>query len=108
MSALEKQRIMKAIDTGIKVFKNRETRITTSVLNKWLEEVLAKQPPPSHRGNFIKIKYVTQLPTKVPSFAFFCNHPNDVKQPYRNYIENQLRAAYNFRGVPINIFFRSK
>jgi len=108
ISALEKQRIMKAIDTGIKVFKNRETRIITSVLNKWLETVLAKQPPPAHRGNMIKIKYVTQLPTKVPSFAFFCNHPKDVKQPYRNYLENQLRAAYNFSGVPINIFFRSK
>jgi GTP-binding protein len=69
---------------------------------------MEKYPPPSHRGKYIKIKYVTQLPIYYPAFAFFCNHPTHVRPDYRNYIENQMRARFNFTGVPISIFFREK
>jgi GTP-binding protein len=108
ISALEKQRIFKAVDIAMEVYENRLKTITTSRLNDWLEEVLTMKEPPSHRGKYIKIKYVTQLKTYYPAFAFFCNHPTHVKQDYKNFLANQLRRAYNFTGVPIRLYFRQK
>ena len=108
ISALEKQRIFKAVEMIETVYENKTRRIKTSVLNDALQEMTAKYPPPSHRGKLIKIKYVTQLPTKYPAFAFFCNHPKHVKANYRNYLENQLRERFDFSGVPINVVFKEK
>lgn len=107
-SVLEKQRIFKAVEAAMKVYENRTRKVSTSKLNDVLEEILAQQTPPSHRGKYIKIKYVTQLPLHYPAFAFFCNHPKHVKVSYKNYIENQLRKRFDFSGVPISIFFRDK
>ncbi len=107
-SVTEQQRIFKAIEVGIEVYENRIRKIKTSVLNEFLEEVTQKNPPPSHKGKFMKIKYVTQLPLYYPAFAFFCNDPENMKDSYRNYLENKLREAYNFSGVPISIYFRDK
>ena len=107
-SALEKQRIFKAVELLMKVHKNRTQKIKTSELNEVMQEAIEKFPPPAHRGRQIRIKYVTQLPTYFPSFAFFCNHPKHVKESYRNYLENQLRQHYDLSGVPINIHFREK
>lgn len=107
-SVLEKQRIFKAVETAMQVFENRTKKIKTSELNDFMQEVMVSYPPPAHRGKFIKIKYVTQLPSYYPCFAFFCNYPKHVKEDYRNFLENQLRKQYNFTGVPINIFFREK
>lgn len=107
-SALNKQRIFKAIEEALVVHENRSRKIKTSILNEFLQEAMLKNPPPSHRGRYIKIKYVTQLPTYYPAFAFFCNYPQHVKESYRLFLENQLRANFNFTGVPIGIFFRKK
>ena len=107
-SALEKQRIFKAVELLMKVHKNRTQKIKTSELNEVMQEAMEKYPPPAHRGRLIKIKYVTQLPTYFPSFAFFCNHPKHVKESYRNYLENQLRESFDLTGVPINVHFREK
>lgn len=107
-SALEKQRIFKAVELLMEVHKNRTQKIKTSVLNEVMLEAIEKYPPPAHRGRYIKIKYITQLPTYFPAFAFFCNHPKHVREPYRNYLENQLREKFDFSGVPINIHFREK
>ncbi len=107
-SALEKQRIFKAVELLMKVHKNRTKKIKTSELNEVMQEAMEKYPPPAHRGRLIKIKYVTQLPTYFPSFAFFCNHPKHVKESYRNYLENQLRESFDLTGVPINVHFREK
>ncbi len=108
ISALEKQRIFKAIDAGLEVYQNRTQKIKTSVLNEIMGEAIKAYEPPSHRGKFIKIKYITQLPTYFPAFAFFCNYPKHIKESYKNYLENQLRKNFNFKGVPIAIFFRKK
>lgn len=108
VSATEKIRIYKAMETALEVFENRSRKIKTSQLNEVMLEAIQRYPPPAYRGRLIKIKYVTQLPTPFPSFAFFCNHPKHVREPYRNYLENQLRKNFNFTGVPINIFFREK
>lgn len=108
ISALEKQRIFKAIEAGIEVYENRNQKIKTSVLNEVIGDAIEAYEPPSHRGKFIKIKYITQLPTYYPAFAFFCNYPKHIKESYRNYLENQLRKNFNFKGVPIGIFFRKK
>ena len=108
ISALEKQRIFKAIETGIKVFNQRRTKIPTSKLNEVMLQAIDRFPPPTFRGHQIKIKYVTQLPVYYPSFAFFCNHPKELKTPYKNYLENQLRKNFSLTGVPISIFFRAK
>ncbi|MEZ4980596.1 MAG: GTP-binding protein [Saprospiraceae bacterium] len=107
-SVLEKQRILKAIEEGLQVYENRNRKIKTHELNETLLPILEKTPPPSHRGHFIKIKFITQLPTYFPAFAFFCNYPKHIKEPYKNFIENQLRKHFNFSGVPIGIFFRQK
>ena len=108
MSALNKQRILKAIEAGIQVFESRNQRIATSKLNDILEEAITNYPPPSHKGRFAKIKYVTQLPTYYPAFAFFCSNPKYVKDAYKQYLENFLRKKFNFTGVPIGIFLRKK
>ncbi|MCL4118215.1 UNVERIFIED_CONTAM: hypothetical protein GTU68_063392 [Idotea baltica] len=108
ISTLEKQRIYKAVDLIEEVYANKTRRIKTSVLNEALQEMLIKTPPPAHRGRMIKIKYLTQLPTKYPAFAFFCNHPQHVKEHYRLYLENQLRERFDFTGVPISVIFKEK
>lgn len=108
ISALEKQRIFKAIEVALEVYENRSRKIKTSALNEVMQEAIERYPPPAHRGRLIKIKYVTQLPTYYPAFAFFANNPKHIKESYRNYLENQLRKNFNFTGVPIGIFFRKK
>lgn len=108
ISVLEKTRIFKAIELGLQVFENRHRKVPTSQLNEVMLKAIANYHAPVVRGNSIKIKYVTQLPTKVPSFAFFTNYPDDIKTPYRNYLENQLRTHFKFTGVPVWIFFRKK
>jgi GTPase len=108
ISVKEKTRIFKAIEIGLEVFENRQRKISTSQLNDVMLKAIASYHPPVVRGNPVSIKYVTQLPTVVPSFAFFCNYPDDVKTPYRNYLENKLRENFDFKGVPVRIFFRKK
>jgi GTP-binding protein len=108
ISAKDKTRIFKTIETAIEVYENRHKRISTSQLNETILKAIESYHPPVVRGHPIKIKYITQLPTAVPSFAFFCNFPDDIKQPYKNYLENQLRQKFNFSGVPIRLFFRKK
>ncbi len=108
ISAKEKTRIFKAIEVGLEVYESRKNKIPTSQLNDAMKKALETYHPPVVRGNPVKIKYVTQLPTAVPSFAFFCNFPDDIKTPYRNYLENQLRLTFNLSGVPIRIYFRKK
>jgi len=108
ISALTKQRVHKALETAIEVFENRKRRIKTSELNEVLLEAIEKYGPPSVKGKFIKIKYCTQLPTATPSFALFANLPQYIREPYKRYIENQLRDNFKFTGVPIQIFFRQK
>lgn len=108
ISAKEKTRIFKVIETALEVYENRQRVIPTSQLNEVMLKAIEAYHPPVVRGNAIKIKYITQLPTHVPSFAFFTNHPDDIKDPYKNYLENQLRQKFKFTGVPIRIFFRKK
>ena len=108
VSAKEKTRIFKAIEIALEVAESKQRKIATSELNEVILKAIQSYHPPVVRGNPVKIKYVTQLPTAVPSFAFFCNFPDDIKQPYKNYLENQLRENFNFKGVPIRIFFRKK
>jgi GTP-binding protein len=108
ISATEKLRIMQAIEAALEVVAGRQNKIPTSKLNDVIQKAIQAYHPPVVRGVPVSIKYVTQLPTVVPSFAFFCNHPDDVKQPYKNYLENQLRKSFNFKGVPIRLFFRKK
>ncbi len=108
ISVKDKTRIFKAIETGLEVYENRQKKIPTSKLNEAMLKAIGAYHAPVVRGNSIKIKYVTQLPIAVPSFAFFTNYPDDIKTPYRNYLENQLRTHFNFTGVPVRIFFRKK
>jgi GTPase len=107
-SVLNKQRIHKVLEEAMTVHENRKRKITTSKLNNIMLEAIEQHNPPAHRGHYIKIKYVTQLPTHTPSFAFFCNHPKYVKDAYKRYLENKLRETFNFTGVPIRIFMRDK
>lgn len=108
-SVLNKQRIYRALELAHEVYKHKSTRISTAELNEYLLPIIEATPPPSgSRGRYVKIKYVTQLPTKFPSFAFFCNFPDEVKDAYRRFLENKLREKYNFTGVPVQIYFRSK
>jgi GTPase len=108
ISAKEKTRIFKAIEIALDVDANRRKKISTSELNNVMLKAIEAYHAPVVRGHPVKIKYVTQLPTVVPSFAFFCNFPDDIKTPYKNYLENKLREHFNFTGVPIRIFFRKK
>lgn len=108
ISAKDKLRIFKAIEIALEVVENKKKKIPTSQLNDVMLKAIAAFHPPVVRGNPVSIKYVTQLPTHVPSFAFFCNYPDDIKTPYRNYLENKLREQFDFKGVPVRIFFRKK
>ena len=108
ISALTKQRIFKAIETAVEVFDKRKNKISTSKLNDVMLDVIKSYPPPATKGKFVKIKYCMQLPTQTPQFAFFCNLPQYVRDPYKRFIENKLREIYDFSGVPITIYFRQK
>ena len=108
ISALTKQRIHKALETAMQVYKNRTQKIKTSDLNEVMLKAIEAYPPPAWKGKYIKIKYCTQLPTHTPSFAFFANLPQYIKEPYKRYLENQLRENFNLTGVPIQVFFRQK
>lgn len=108
ISATEKTRIFKAIEIALEVYDNMRRKIPTAALNQMLEKAVQAYHPPVVRGHIVNIKYATQLPTKVPSFAFFSNHPDEIKVSYRNYLENKLRETFPFKGVPIRIFFRKK
>jgi len=108
ISALEKQRIYKAIETAVEVYENRSKRVPTHKLNDVMLPLIEHYPPPSLKGKYVKIKFCTQLPGHYPQFAFFCNLPQYVKDPYKRYLENQLRKNFNFEGVPITIFMRKK
>jgi GTP-binding protein len=108
ISAITRQRIHKVLEIAVNVYANRKQRITTSKLNKIVSEIVEKYPPPSFKGKFVRIKYVTQLSTTFPSFAFFCNLPQYIKEPYKRYLENKLRENFNFTGVSVRIFFRKK
>ena len=108
ISALEKQRIYKAIETAVEVYQNRSKRVPTHKLNDVMLPLIEHYPPPSLKGKYVKIKFCTQLPGHYPQFAFFCNLPQYVKDPYKRYLENQLRKNFNFEGVPVTIFMRKK
>jgi GTPase len=107
-SVVNKQRIHKVLETAIKVFDQRQFRISTSELNAVMLKVIDDYPPPSLKGKFVKIKFVTQLPTHYPCFAFYCNLPQYIKESYQRYLENKLREHFDFTGVPIQIYFRKK
>ena len=108
ISALTKQRIFKVLEVANAVYQRRSKRIPTHELNEVLLPIIEETPPPSWKGKYIKIKYVTQLPTAVPSFAFYANLPQWVKEPYKRFLENQIRKNWDFSGIPINIFIREK
>lgn len=108
ISVLNKQRIYKAIETAVEVYKNRSKKIKTRVLNETMLPLIEQNPPPAIKGKYVKIKYITQLPTPQPQFAFFCNLPQYVKDSYKRYLENQLRKNFDFHGVPISIYMRKK
>ena len=108
ISALTKQRIYKAIETAVEVYKNKTKRISTSKLNDVMLPIIEGTPPPAQKGKYVKIKFCTQLPTPTPQFAFFANLPQYVKEPYRRFIENKLRSNFDFNGVPIQVYFRKK
>jgi GTPase len=107
-SAITKQRIHKVLEDAIEVYQNRSRKIPTSELNEVMGKFIETFPPPATKGKYVKIKYITQLPVKIPSFAFFCNLPQYVKEPYKRYLENKMRESFNFTGVPIRIFMRKK
>ena len=108
VSALEKQRLLKGLETAIEVYKNRSQKISTSDLNEIMLEIIEKNPPPATKGKYIKIKYCTMLPTNTPTFAFFANLPQYIKETYKRFLENKIREIYDFSGVPITIYFRQK
>lgn len=108
VSAIEKQRLLKGLKEAINVFNNRIQKISTSKLNNYILPLIEKNPPPAIKGKYIKIKYCTQLPIHTPTFAFFANLPQYIKEPYKRFIENKLRDHFSFSGVPIKIYFRKK
>ena len=108
-SALTKQRILKVLESAVNVYENRNRQVPTSELNNVMHEAIEAYPPPANKGKYVKIKYVTMLKeAKIPSFLFFCNLPQWVKEPYKRYLENQIREHWDFSGTPINIFMREK
>jgi GTP-binding protein len=107
-SVLNKQRIFKTIETALEVYQNRGKKIPTSKLNDVMLPIIEKYPPPALKGKYIKVKYVTQINATSPMFAFFCNLPQYIKEPYKRFIENKLRENFDFNGVPIQIYFRQK
>ena len=108
ISALTKQRIYKAIETAVEVYQNRSKKIKTSKLNEILLPIIENYPPPAYKAKYVKIKYIMQLPTPQPQFAFFCNLPQYVKDAYKRFLENKLREHFNFHGVPISVYMRKK
>lgn len=108
ISVKNKQRVLKALETAVEVYQNRARRIPTSKLNDIMLPIIERRPPPSTKGKYVKIKFCTQLPTLYPQFAFFCNLPQYVKDPYKRFLENQLREHFEFTGVPMSIFMRKK
>jgi len=108
ISVLNKQRIFKAIETAVEVYNNRSKRIQTRKLNDVMLPIIEHTPPPAYKGKYVKIKFCTQLPTLYPQFAFFCNLPQYVRDPYKRFLENKLREHFDFTGVPITIFMRKK
>ncbi len=108
ISAMTKQRIHRALETAMEVYNNRKQKIKTSELNEVLLNAIEAYPPPAWKGKYIKIKYCTQLPAITPTFAFFANLPQYIKEPYKRYLENQIRENFNFSGVPIQVYFRQK
>lgn len=108
ISTLTKQRVYKAIETAVEVYQNKSKNIKTSVLNEVLLPIIENNPPPALKGKYVKIKYITQLPTPQPQFAFFCNLPQYVKEPYKRFLENKLREQFDFHGVPLSIYMRKK
>lgn len=108
ISVLTKQRVFKAIETAVKVFESRSRKIKTRELNDVMLPIIEKNPPPAYKGKYVKIKFCTQLPTPHPQFAFFCNLPQYVRDPYKRFIENKLRQQFDFQGVPVTIYFRKK
>jgi len=105
---LNKQRIYKAIETAVEVFKNRSKKVPTRKLNDIMLPIIEHTPPPAYKGKYVKIKFCTQLPTPYPQFAFFCNLPQYVRDPYKRFLENKLRENFDFSGVPVTIFMRKK
>ncbi len=108
ISAINKQRVFRVLETAMEVFHNRMQKIQTSVLNKYMLEAIETHPPPAHKGKYIRIKYVSQLPTHAPTFAFYANLPQYIRDPYKRYLENRMRQKFKLTGVPIQIFFRKK
>ena len=108
ISALTKQRIFKAIETAVEVYNNRTKKIKTSKLNEVLLPIIESYPPPAYKAKYVKIKYIMQLPTPQPQFAFFCNLPQYVKDPYKRFLENKLREHFDFSGVPVSVYMRKK
>ena len=107
-SVTEKQRILEVLKAAVKVFENRIKKIPTNQLNKLLLPIVENSPPPTVKGKFIKIKFITMLPTYKPTFVFYCNHPQYIKESYKRFVENRLRELFDFTGVPIQLFFRKK
>lgn len=107
-SATSKQRIFKALETAVEVYHNKTKKIPTSKLNELIHEAVEENPPPSIKGKWIKIKYATQVANPTPVFAIFCNRPQYIKEPYKRYLENKIRETFDFKGVPIQLFFRKK
>ena len=108
-SALTKQRIFKVLETALEVYQNRHRTVSTSQLNTTMQEFIEAYPPPANKGKYVKIKYITMLKgSPIPTFIFFCNLPQWVKEPYRRYLENKIRETWDFHGTPINIFMREK
>lgn len=108
ISVKEKKRIYKAIETAVKVYENRSQKIKTKKLNDVLLPIIRNNPPPANKGKYVKIKFITQLPTPQPQFAFFCNLPQYIKEPYKRFLENQLRKKFDLSGIPISIYMRKK
>jgi GTP-binding protein len=107
-SNITKQRIIKALETALQVYENRKKKISTSKLNDVMQEIISNYPPPALKGKFVSIKFVRQLPTHSPKFAFYCNLPQYIKDPYKRFLENKLRENFDFTGVPLRLYFRKK
>lgn len=107
-SNVTKQRVLQGLEAAVEVYENRKRKISTSKLNDTLLPIIRENPPPATKGKYIQIKYITQIPSQVPTFAFFCNLPQYIRDPYKRFLENQLRSLYDFSGVPIRLFFRKK
>jgi GTP-binding protein len=107
-SVLEKKRIFQVVEKMLEVFENRSQKVSTSKLNDVMLEVIQNYPPPAWKGKYIKIKYCTQVSTPYPTFIFFCNLPQYIKESYERYLENQMRKAFKLEGTPISLFFRKK